>query len=345
MSSQQTELGFNVLCFCSFCESPTQHFHLCLTLPVYWASMSLSSRLHGRRSRPWRPVWRTSFLGRAKWSTWFAPWSRRDQLTRRPSNAYVRAFPPTPWQMWRWPRSRQELTGKPKLQPRSPDGKSGSLLWLVDCTGHRLRRQTEVNKWTLIILGEEKPRSSAVVVLWEKNGSKLEMCGLFVVNTHLWLSADKRVVGGWMQTVPSLLCLYLCHCWCWGEMHSILPCWDFPQEITGRFFLVLFFFFWRTQRRNVSADLFEHCLQLFTISVSTKAGNRRCLMAKIQQQKKHLLNLRFNLSPLPSCVILDTRPNHAAFVAFKFPFIMKVLPQAYHVALFPFYSLEVFLWM
>lgn len=24
MSSQQTELGFNVLCFCSFCESPTQ---------------------------------------------------------------------------------------------------------------------------------------------------------------------------------------------------------------------------------------------------------------------------------------------------------------------------------
>lgn len=243
MSSQQTELGFNVLCFCSFCESPTQHFHLCLTLPVYWASMSLSSRLHGRRSRPWRPVWRTSFLGRAKWSTWFAPWSRRDQLTRRPSNACVRAFPPTPWQMWRWPRSRQELTGKPKLQPRSPDGKSGSLLWLVDCTGHRLRRQTEVNKWTLIILGEEKPRSSAVVVLWEKNGSKLEMCGLFVVNTHLWLSADKRVVGGWMQTVPSLLCLYLCHCWCWGEMHSILPCWDFPQEITGRFFLVLFFFF------------------------------------------------------------------------------------------------------
>lgn len=87
--------------------------------------MSVDSRLRGRRFSRWRRVWRTSFLGRAKWSTWFAPWSRRRQLTRRPLNACAHAFPLTLRQMWRWPRSKQVPTGKPKLKPRSPDGSQG----------------------------------------------------------------------------------------------------------------------------------------------------------------------------------------------------------------------------
>lgn len=87
--------------------------------------MSAYSRLRGRRFSRWRRAWRTSFLGRAKWSTWFAPWSRRRQLTRRPLNACAHAFPLTRWQMWRWPRSKLVPTGKPKLQPKSPDGNRG----------------------------------------------------------------------------------------------------------------------------------------------------------------------------------------------------------------------------
>lgn len=87
--------------------------------------MYACSRLQGRRFSRWRRVWRTSFLGRAKWSTWFAPWSRRRQLTRRPLNACVHAFPLTLWQMWRWPRSKLVPTEKPKLQPKSPDSNRG----------------------------------------------------------------------------------------------------------------------------------------------------------------------------------------------------------------------------
>lgn len=111
--------------------------------------MSVYSRLRGRRFSHWRRVWRTSFLGRAKWSTWFAPWSRRRQLSRRPLNACAHAFPLTLRQMWRWPRSKRVPTGKPKLQPRSPDGSRG--LAALPC-----RADSEAMSFTLAI-GNPRP--------------------------------------------------------------------------------------------------------------------------------------------------------------------------------------------
>lgn len=155
-----------------------------------------SSRLRGRRSKRWRPVWRASSPGRAKWSTWFAPWSRRGQRTSGPLNACARAFPLTPWQMWRWPRSKQDPTGKPKPQPKSPDGNRGEWGAGAGCS-----RQTH---WQTLSLTNEvegcwAPLRLRVAVkepfarLWSLQIKQT------VWETSMWCLSAAIVVGGQFQ--------------------------------------------------------------------------------------------------------------------------------------------------